>query len=338
MAKVFDCIYGGPATGKSEACARLIEHVYRTTGKGARIIVGDGSALTYEHLVEAGVAEICEFGTREWPQDTLQKLTSGWWPHPISGELMPLGATDDPWINSLDDIGVYIIEGLSVAGAYIMGNVRGGLAERSGRGEKIGQDSPIRIIEGEIDAATGKLKSGPGTSFGGNPPSHYNVAQRTMLECLQRSKNLPVDYVLWTAHEGDNNPEKDLNKESLIGPEVVGKALTGSIQRNFNNTLHCMTAHTKTKKQDGHTKKQVDELDTEHRLYTRDHFAPSGASMTRYKACTRGVDETFPQYIVADKPGIALLEFYDKLAKERTARVHQLNNITTQIAKSEAGI
>lgn len=323
MARVFDCIYGAPATGKSEAAARLAEHVYKTTGKWARIVIGDGSALTYEHLVDAGVAEICEFGTRPWPQDTMQKLTSGWWPDP-DGKLQPLGFSANNWGNDLNNVGVYIFEGLSVAGAYIMGNVQGGLAQRSGNGEKIGQDSPIRIIEGEVDPKTGKIISGPGSAFGGNPPSHYNVAQRTLLECLQRSKNLPVDYVLWTAHESENNPEKDLNKEALVGPEVVGKALTGSIQRNFNNTLHCVAAMVKTKQQDSHTKKMVDDVDSEYRIYTRPHYSPSGTTMVRYTACTRGVDDQFPQYIAADKPGDALLKFYQMLADGRAARVKEL--------------
>jgi len=341
MAKIFDLLYGPPASGKSEALARLIEYTYKQTGQTARVVIGDGSALTYEHLVQAGVAEICEFGTRAWPQDTLQKLSSGWWPHPFSptAELVPVGyigpepqlpkhTAQGVWQNDISNVGVYVFEGLSVAGAYIMGNVQGGLAERSGRGEKIGQDSPIRIIEGTIDPQTGKLASGPGTAFGGNPPAHYNVAQRTILECLQRSKALPCDYVIWTAHEGDNNPEKDLNKEALIGPEVVGKALTGSIQRSFNNTLHCTTAPKKVKKLDIHTGKQVDELDLEYRIYTRDHYSPLGTTMVRYKACTRGGDDTIPQYVVADAPGDALLKYYQLLADMRKLRAAQLTAAT----------
>jgi hypothetical protein len=308
----------------------LIEHVYKTTGQKARVVVGDGSALTYEHLIEAGVAEVCEFGTRPWPQDTMQKLTSGWWPD-HKGELRPLGYSDQTFGNDITNIGVYVFEGLSVAGAYIMGNVQGGLAERSGRGEKIGQDSPIRIVEGVVDPKTGKLESGPGTAFGGNPPSHYNVAQRTLLECLQRSKNLPVGYVLWTAHESDNNPEKDFNKESLIGPEVVGKALTGSIQRNFNNTVHCMTAVKKAKVTDAHTGKNVDDLDSDYRIYTRPHYSPQGNTMVKYTACTRGVDDTFPQFFSADTPGDALLKFYQALADGRKARVNDLALATQRL-------
>jgi len=319
MSKVFDCLYGGPNTAKSESAARLIEHVFTTTRKRSRVVLGDGSGLTYQHLVDAGIVDMCEFGTRPWPQDTMQKLSDGWWPNAEN-----VLVKTDPAV--LETFGVCVFEGLSVAGAYIMGNVKGGLAERSGRGEKIGQDSPIRIVEGDVNPANGQVVSGtgPGTTFGGNPPSHYNVAQRTLLECLQRSKALPIDYVLWTAHEADNNPEKDINKESLVGPESVGKAMTGSIQRNFNNTLHFVTVAKKVKVVDTHTGKPVDSMDLEYRLHTRDHFSATGSTQVRYKACTRGGDDSLPAYIVAKKPGEGLLDYYTQLATMRTARTASL--------------
>ncbi len=332
MARIFDLLYGGPGTAKSESAARLIEHVYKTTGKTARVVVGDGSALTYEHLSDAKIAGICDFSSRPWPQDTLQKLSSGWWPNPATGELVPPGfkllASEWPdgyiWENDLSSIGVYVFEGMSVAGDYIMGHVQGGLAERAGRGEKIGQDSPIRIIEGVIDSKTGKLESGPGTAFGGNPPSHYSVAQKTIIDCLQRSKGLDVDYVLWTAHEADNNAEKDINKESLVGPQVVGKALTGTIQRSFNNTLHFVVTGKKVKATDKLTSKAVDELQNEYRIYTTDHYSANGTTTVKFKACTRGGDSSVPLYVVAKEPGDGLLTYYQMLSNMRKARTASL--------------
>jgi hypothetical protein len=83
-------------------------------------------------------------------------------------------------------------------------------------------------------------------------------------------------------------------------------------------------ASTKSKKLDDHTKKQVDELDSEFRIYTRDHYSPMGNSMTRHKACTRGVGANFPQYFSSEVPGMALLDFYQTLAKMRMARVQDL--------------
>lgn len=317
---MFECYYGAPGSGKSEACARMAETIFRETGKRTRIVVGDGSALTYEHLVEAGVADILDFSTRSWPQATLIQLSKGYWPN-AKDDLVPTDAATKA------TIGLYIFEGLSVAGAYILGLVEGGLAWRAARGEKIGQESPIRIVDGVVDPKTNTVVSGTGMTFGGNPPSHYGVAQRTLQECLNNSKGLKVP-VIWTAHEATNNPENDLNKELLVGPEVVGKALTSTIQRSFNNTLHFCTVSKRTKQQDSFTGKAVDDLDVEHRIYTRDHFSAAGASLTRFKACTRGADAQVPQYVTGGAPGMAVLAYYEMLAAMRSARTASLTAAT----------
>lgn len=312
--KIFDCMYGQPGTGKSECAARLIEQVYRETGKKARIVVGDGSMLTYQHLVDAGVAEVAAFQWRIWPLDVLTRLASGWWLKDPSDPNSELVAPTADILN----VGSYVFEGMSVAASYIMGNIKGGLAWRAAQGHKLGQDSPISITEADIDPKTGQpiAGSGPGTKFGGNPPAHYNIAQNNIVGIIQQSFSLPSRMILWTAHEATNNPEKDaLVKEQIVGPEVVGKALTSNIQRIFQNTLHLQTVAKRVKVDDVFTGRKVDELDLEFRLYTRDHFNANGAIMTRYKGCTRGVGETFPQFFQSEEPGKAILEFYSALAE-----------------------
>lgn len=321
--KIFDCFYGQPATGKSESACRLLEQMYRETGKKSRIVIGDGSLLTYQHLIDAGVAEAIEYAWRPWPLDTLMKLASGFWPANPSDPESPLLA---PSKNILD-VGGYVFEGLSVAASYILGNVKGGLANRSGQGEKLGQDSPIRIVEGEIDQKTGQLipGSGPGSKFGGNPPAHYNIAQRNIVGIVQQSRGLPAQIVVWTAHEATNDPEKDsLVKEQIVGPEVAGKALTSSIQRIFQNTLHIQTVAKRTKVDDTFIGRKVDELDLDYRLYTRDHFNANGMIMTRYKGCTRSVNGDFPQFFTSSEPGMAILEYYRVLAESTAAKKRAL--------------
>jgi hypothetical protein len=130
-----------------------------------------------------------------------------------------------------------------------------------------------------------------------------------------------VRVVIWTAHESMNDPEKDaLVRETIAGPEVAGKALTTTIQRAFNNTLHMQTVGKRIKKQDEFTNKNVDDLDIEYRLYARDHFNANGTVMVRYKACTRGVDGTFPQYFESETPGQVGLLYYEALAKVRNGK------------------
>lgn len=315
--QIRDCIYGASGTGKSESIARLIEESYRQTGKKARIVVGDGSALTYEHLVKVGIADVYVFTMRPWPTATLKGLVRGWWPN-AEGKLAPT----DPAV--MAGIGTYVFEGMSVAARYLMGHTRGGMADRTARGERLGPDAAIRLIEGEIDPKTGKVVEGTGEAYGTNGQAQYGFVQNIVLECVQESHTLAVPYVLWTAHEATNNPETDLSKELVIGPEVIGKAMTASIQRSFNNCLHACSVSKRVKQNDTFTNKAVDELDNEYRLYTRDHFSPTGASLTRYKAITRKVDGTFPQFFVAETPGDALLLYYQAVAAGTNARAAKL--------------
>lgn len=322
---IFDCLYGGPASGKSESIARLIEHVYRTTGKTARVCVGDGSAMSYYALLEAGVVELCEYNMLDWPRTVLHNLVKGAWP--VEGRWVFPGQTDAAtgWTNDMSKVGVWVLEGLTVAGDYLMGHARGGLADLAANGQKVGQDSPIRFVDGVLDPKTGKLAEGPGTATGGNSPAHYGVAQRLLAEAANESKLLPVDYVLWTAHEGSNDPEKDMNRELVVAPAMPGRAMTGQIQKLFGNTLHLVSVPKRVKTQDSHTGKTTDDLDLEYRLYTRDHFSATGSVTTRFKACTRSADDReVPQFFVAETPGTALLQYYQTLARLRQERADRI--------------
>jgi len=323
--RIFDCIYGQPGSGKSELARAILERMYEERGLKSRIVVGDGSMLTYQPLIDAGICEAMDFCTRPWPSDVIDRISKGWW---IADPQNPYSELVAP-TRDIVNIGAYVFEGMSVAAAYMIGSVKGGLADRAGRGEKLGQDSPIRIVEADIDPRTGQIikDSGPGTTFGGNPPSHYNIVQRNIVGAVQNSKSLsPI--VIWTAHEMTNDPEKDaLNKELLVGPEVIGKAMTGTIQRLFTNTLHAQSVATRVKEDDTYTKRKVDILDLEYRVYTRDHFNAGSALTVRYKACTRGVDETFPQYFTGKKPGDAVIDFYTKLSEIRNAKTRAIQSV-----------
>lgn len=291
--RIFDLLYGASGSGKSNAIAKMIVELSKQTGKKARVWVGDGSAVTYDPLVNAGICSVAEFTHRPWPFDVIKRLTTGWWPEDPFDPQSPL--VDPAKQPDLKDVGIWVIEGASVMGAYCMGGIKGGLAEQAGRGIKIGQDSPIQILQGETDK-TGKLIDGPGTFVGGNPIAHYNVGQRAITDAVQQSRGLSR-YVFWTAHEATNDPaQSQLNKELIVGPEVVGKALTASFQRMFGNTPHFQSVAKRGKTKDDFTGKDMTELESEYRIWTNDHFSPDGNTMIRYKALTRGVDGSFPKY------------------------------------------
>jgi hypothetical protein len=336
MANRVDCFWGQSGTGKSEGLAALIEQVYTVDGFASRVIVGDGSKATYidRGLVDAKVVEVVDFSLRPYPLSTFALLCEGYWPVDIDDPFSPLQA---PKMEDLKKLGVFGVEGLSVGAQYLMGDMKGGLAEQSSRGIKIGQDSPVRAIDAELDKAGNAIK-GTGIkvldangkpvtdvlSYGGNPMAHYGFAQRRLLANVERTKVFP-NYVVWTAHE--KSTQDKISGEKMVGPEAAGEALTANLPRHFNNTLHFVTASRKAKKsKDEHTEQMVTELDVEYRLYTRDHFHPDGQTFVKYKAVTRGASEQdgMPLYLTSDTPGQVVLDFYNKMIELRTKRATRL--------------
>lgn len=324
MAIRIDSLYGQSGTGKSEALAAVIESVYESDGLTSRVIIGDGSKATYidRGLVDAKVVEIVDFSLRDWPLTTFAQLCEGYWPADVNDPLSPLLK---PKPDALKRMGVFGVEGLSVGSVYIMGDNKGGLAEQASRGIKIGQDSPVNARDILYDSHGKPIEgSGPGTTFGGNPPAHFGFAQRRMLSNIERTKAFP-NIVIWTAHE--RSTQDKISGEKLVGPEAAGEAITSNLPRVFNNTLHFVTASkAKDKKKDDHTEKMVAELDVEYRIYTRDHFHPDGNTFVKYKAVTRGVSESqgMPLYLSSETPGQAMLDFYGKIAKIRQERIEAL--------------
>lgn len=332
MAQRIDCYYGQSGTGKSEAIAAVIRQIYEQDGLKSRVLLGDGSKATYidQGLVDAGAVEICDFSIRPWPLTTMARLCEGYWPVDVDD---PTSALRAPKLEDLKNIGVLAVEGLSVGAQYLMGDNLGGLAEQSGRGIKIGQDTPVFSKDCLFDKTGSPVKgSGPKildaagkpvdeiNSYGGNPVAHYGYAQRRLLANIERTKAFP-HMVIWSAHE--RSTQDKVSGEKLVGPEAAGEAMTSNLPRVFNNTLHFVTAsRKKDKKKDDHTEAMVTELEAEFRVYTRDHFHPDGAMFVKYKAVTRGASAAtgMPEYLTSETPGKSILEFYQKLADLRESR------------------
>jgi hypothetical protein len=318
MAKRLELFYGPTGSGKTEGIIARMIYYAEKFGLKSRAIVGDGSKASYydSGLVDAGILEVAEYTPREWPVTTLKRFSEGWWlsdPEDPLSELRPPTAEDGPF-------GVVGIEGIAVGANYLMGHNKGGFAYRAGQGEKIGQDSPIVIFDGDRDS-TGKLVkgSGPGESYGGNPLAHFGQVQRLMLTNIERSKLLPASMVIWTTHE--RGSEDKVSKEILVGPEVVGGAATASLPRLFNNTWHFSTATDREKQKDDHTGKLVDVLDVEYRVYTRDHVHPDGTTSVKYKATTRGVSADELPLFLTGKPGEAVNKLYELIDGKRESRM-----------------
>lgn len=281
--RLFDLFYGLTASGKSEAIRELIEFLLGQPGnetKVARIVVGDGSALSYDSLVEKGKAQILEFAHRPNPFYVIPKIATGWWT-PDGDPLNPILIEPAKQADRANVL-IYIFEGVTVMSKYVMGDVEGGLADQAGKGIKLGQDSPIQISQ-------------QGATYGGNPMGHYNIAQNIITGAIQRSKGL-APYVIWTGHEATNDPEKsNLVKDLVVGPGGPGKALTTSLPAMFNNTFHFQTVAKRVQEKDEFTGRNMQDLQLDYRIWSQQHFSPDNNTMIRYLATTRGV-KTMNEY------------------------------------------
>lgn len=263
-------------------------------------------------LVEdGGMVDAWVYATRPNPLSVIQLMTEGAWPKDMSD---PKSELIKPTRPLREEYGMVVFEGLTVLATYLMGSIEGGLAYRAARGEKMGQDPPF-IIQDKIGNST--------LSFGGNSMAHYGFAQNRIIDAILRSKALDVPVVYWTAHE--RTAEDKEAKESLVGPDAGGKALTPKLPLWFGNTIHLTTAQKRIKSKDELTGRDVDHFKLERRAYTTDHCDPDGLTSVKFIANNRcplvvnaaGVPENpMPEFIVPPDP----LKFYAIMAKARQDR------------------
>ena len=324
-------LFWGPSgSGKTAAIIEMIlDYLAQNPNGIARVYVGDGSKSSYldTGLVDSGRIQLFDYSSRDWPLSTMQDICEGKFPKDPNDPKSPMLA---PTPDELKRIGFWVYEGLATGSQYIMGDKKGGLSEQSARGIKVGQDSPIKITDAELDSK-GNYMAGSGTGyvFGGNPMAHYNFAQRRVLGWLERTKTLP-GWVIWTTHERTSE-DTSTTGEKLIGPEAAGKALTAGLPKYFSETLHFTIALGQKKQIDKVTEKNVSISKAEYRLYTREHFDPDGMTPLVYKAVNRCmIPSMMPDYLVGENPGDNIRKFYAIMKEAASIKVKKILD-TTQL-------
>lgn len=328
-AKVFDLWYGFSHKGKSYAMVQLIKRLYSLTKKKSRIYIGDGGVETYYNsgLIEAGILELVEYQDRDYPFSVIDAMVDLWMPEnpadPKSKWLPP------PKDNLASTHALVAFEGLAVMGKYLHGNIKGGLAYRHARGERIGKDvskdEPLLIVDETLPGFSEAKK------FGGTTVGHYMMSQPFLLSALRRSRKFP-GWVIWTSHpveaadvtEGAKAGEfGKISGKKIVGPELIGKAYTPHLSREFGNTLHFDTATVVEKESDDVTKKQVGNISREYRIYTASHYDPDGNDVIEYLAGNRSsVPAMMPDYLTNKDGGI--VRFYEILKEAKDAELKAL--------------
>ena len=205
-------IYGRSGAGKSAQIGELSEHEFVTNGKITRLYTADkGGVKVIQPHIDAGLIEVVAI-----------EDTDPW----VFLNAASLGKTrqSGKWIldaKANDKIGCWAFESMRAFAE----NLKGNMAEMAGKGVNIGGGSNINFsVSG--DGETLKVS--------GSNMAHYGVAQDRMTAEIWRSLKLPGDYVVWTSSV---SKDEDINSGGkVIGPDVIGKALTTETPRWFDLT------------------------------------------------------------------------------------------------------
>lgn len=218
MAKTI-LLFGRSGSGKSSNLSELVEHLYRTSKKKSRVYTADrGGTGPLQPLVDLGVLEIIE------QKDTdiwmfLSKACKGC-VRDSQGKWVPGNNTN---------LGMIGFESMTAFGDGLMAS----LAEKSANGLNVGGGANVSFtVSGD----------GESLKIGGSNMAHYNVVQTRITEECWASQKLPAEYVVWTASVSRDDDGTSATK--VLGPAVVGKALTHEVPRWFENSfrLDCIPA------------------------------------------------------------------------------------------------
>lgn len=218
--------YGDSGDGKSTRAHSLARYYYSKTGKKVRLVSAeDSSKLVFQDLIDAGIVEAVFITEPKTPLPTYERLVEGEWPLP--GEFdeikVKVGGVEQikkkqRWQKRADwegSVSAYIFEGLSTISENILDYLR-----ETGRFPR--EQSDGFAEEGRTFMAASQ------TAFG--------FAQSEGIKLLKASGQLPVDRVLWSAHEAKGKDE--FGAEVVRGPKLVGSAATNVVRKLVGVLLH----------------------------------------------------------------------------------------------------
>lgn len=209
-------LYARTGAGKSTQIGRLAEEINITTGKITRIYTADrGGYDTIQPYVNLGIVEIEAYdGLDPWI----------WLNQVVKGRIKRNGKwVTDKAANA--KVGMMAFESTHAIAKLLKLDME----RKAGHGINIGGDTNTSFDV--TDASGEKLKIGTTKGF-----QKFSIPQSRLWEEIMESHRLDTDYVLWTA--GLNKGEDDVNTAAkVIGPDIIGNALTPSLPMDFHYTF-----------------------------------------------------------------------------------------------------
>lgn len=202
-------LYGRTRSGKSTQIGELAEHVYKTEGKITRIYTADrGGVDPVRPLVDLGIIEVVEQGESDaWI--FLNKAVRGY-----------VRGADGKWVKGDNSkVGMFAFESMTAFADALMAS----MAKKAGEGTNIGGGANVSFtVAGD----------GESLKISGSNMAMYGICQARITDEVWESQKLDASYVLWTASASKDEDQTAGGK--VIGPAVVGKALTSEVPRWFN--------------------------------------------------------------------------------------------------------
>lgn len=219
-----DLVWGPSGAGKTWQMYLSALQMYKRYGKKTRYLSADGGSLgPLASLVKLGILRVFSLGVvpYKFRLEAVDLIMSGVWPifDPDKGVWSFKAQAAKPTSATFDEWGQLITEGLTSVGDMSMRD----LIKREDI--KIPQ-TPDR---NEFFVTSGEQK----WTF--RAPAHFGFVQERMEEWVGMSSVLPYQRVLWTARE---LRAESKNGDTIVGPELPGKAATGSVPGWFGACLH----------------------------------------------------------------------------------------------------
>lgn len=284
-------IYGPSGSGKTPQIGLLAEDVFIKTGLKTRVYSADfGGTDPIDPYIDLGMIELEEIGTTT-PWIFLNKAVRG-----------HIRGTDGKWILDAKrnaGIGCYAFE--SAHGIAQL--LKMDMEQKAASGVSVGGDTNTSF---EIQGDGEKLKIGTTKGY-----QKYQIPQGQVLEAMYESFKLPAQYVVWTA--GINKDEDDVMIASkIVGPDVIGRALTGVLQKDFNYTFRVGVTPAK------------DGKPAEHTLFLGAHVDPTTGNATAVGNIRRPIDAPpLKEMVVKPANVVKALSLVKEQAKEAAKKAIQ---------------
>jgi hypothetical protein len=289
-------IYGSWGSGKTA----LMAEICRFLGIKARLYTCE-HYNSIQDAIDEGIVEVWKINTRAHPFETFRAAADKFWP---ADPMDPTSPLLPPTENGAEQFGAFMYEGLGTGCQYLISNhAEGGLLDRAGKGDIIGPvQEHIQFMDGE-------------TGIGGLCWAHYNVSQREMVGLVQRSQKFP-GLIFWTSHEDDGKERK--GQAPVMGPEVIGSAVTAGIGREFADVWHIAKFPTAIAQPDG-----TSTVIEQRRLYVKDHILSEGGLTYKSKnsAGLRRQAEIPDYFVMSDEEGLPRLDLPERVFSAIKANV-----------------